>query len=1006
MSEAMPAPPELPAGRSAPAPPDLPAGRSSGLWRILPGWLRLSVGALGLLGILTAVATVLWHGPLPRMLATVQDDICTAGVQWICPRQGRVALGSPEIYTRERLVDDRLEHINWLNQQLRGMEEVGREPFRALGVTTTRDQRIMATVTPPGGAVSNAGAPEAGGAGPQEPRRPPDDVAVATVSRYRQMGYFRELLRAERTRATLDDRHDIEGNTILQVVFDTTVVPAANRRGFALVAVRVGQPPAPLAGDTGVYLAGDWDRLYADWLLTLERDIDNTVQQRQFGLLSLRDFREQGQELLSLRPLLAAWVCEEAMRLRSLPNEPNEIDLRARCFDQFSGASRASAPNDREQSWRASFAENLHRVIDDEKRRFDGASLRQAEKLRESLTARLELLVPAILPPPPGESETQDAARDRRDRAVAVLQRRMPTARILWQYQCRLPGGDGRVPRSETLRARDLLMPDELDRIAPQLRDLELRLPCAVLFRPLEEALLLHALAEHLQRLRTTGRPAQDDPIYSALTADRTAAQGQPAAANNLCIGYDHDFLPDDADRTWLSPDRTTCVRDQLEVRVTLAAVSCAAAELRRMQLSRPGMGSGAAERRGADDHPLSHYVRLVVLPGAQGYCRLQPQRRDQGPTLLREALLKLPHEVYAYGLSPRNATQRIESRIEDSIALSVLGAGSSRAASSGTREAIATLAQRFVGAQDTPFVVGFGGEAAVHQGGDRSGQHAGFGWIIAPRRSGIDTDTHTLEMHTLSAVLSVPSWWRRIELAIQECWVPVTGLPEAAEVLRSFASKEREALTPDERTRLGCREPRQLNPRIPGGEADITRALRIEVIRTPYLQVRPTDAETALANVGQRASFRITGGRLWRSTAVTLAGQPADRIRILPNMMGIVAEFDCVQPPNQVVDQRQAGNSGPPPDVVRNQTSGGPPPPGTGPPHLGSASSGSPPRTVSARLQVWTSEGNTDDQRSVQITADVGAQCGTDGRPLGRAAAAGTAQPPASPPPGSAPVR
>jgi hypothetical protein len=38
-------------------------------------------------------------------------------------------------------------------------------------------------------------------------------------------------------------------------------------------------------------------------------------------------------------------------------------------------------------------------------------------------------------------------------------------------------------------------------------------------------------------------------------------------------------------------------------------------------------------------------------------------------------------------------------------------------------------------------------------------------------------------------------------------------------------------------------------------------------------------------------------GGRLWRSTEVTLGSQVADRISVLPNMKGIVASFDCVQP-------------------------------------------------------------------------------------------------------------
>ena len=35
---------------------------------------------------------------------------------------GQITLSQPLVYTRERLVDDRLEQINWLNQRLRALD--------------------------------------------------------------------------------------------------------------------------------------------------------------------------------------------------------------------------------------------------------------------------------------------------------------------------------------------------------------------------------------------------------------------------------------------------------------------------------------------------------------------------------------------------------------------------------------------------------------------------------------------------------------------------------------------------------------------------------------------------------------------------------------------------------------------------------------------------------------------------------------------------------------------
>jgi hypothetical protein len=43
--------------------------------------------------------------------------------------------------------------------------------------------------------------------------------------------------------------------------------------------------------------------------------------------------------------------------------------------------------------------------------------------------------------------------------------------------------------------------------------------------------------------------------------------------------------------------------------------------------------------------------------------------------------------------------------------------------------------------------------------------------------------------------------------------------------------------------------------------------------------------------------SVIIRGSQLWRSTVVTLGGQQADEISVLPNMKGIIARFYGVEP-------------------------------------------------------------------------------------------------------------
>ena len=66
--------------------------------------------------------------------------------------------------------------------------------------------------------------------------------------------------------------------------------------------------------------------------------------------------------------------------------------------------------------------------------------------------------------------------------------------------------------------------------------------------------------------------------------------------------------------------------------------------------------------------------------------------------------------------------------------------------------------------------------------------------------------------------------------------------------------------------------------------------------VQTCALPISDRDEPTEL-KACQNASVIIRGSQLWRSTVVTLGGQQADVITILPNMEGVVATFKPVQP-------------------------------------------------------------------------------------------------------------
>ena len=75
---------------------------------------------------------------------------------------------------------------------------------------------------------------------------------------------------------------------------------------------------------------------------------------------------------------------------------------------------------------------------------------------------------------------------------------------------------------------------------------------------------------------------------------------------------------------------------------------------------------------------------------------------------------------------------------------------------------------------------------------------------------------------------------------------------------------------------------------------------------KEPYIDFEATPQDQLL-EIGRPGEVVLAGGRLWRSTIVRMGHQQADRILVLPDMKGIIAEFSCVKPiPGQegLVDQ------------------------------------------------------------------------------------------------------
>jgi hypothetical protein len=162
------------------------------------------------------------------------------------------------------------------------------------------------------------------------------------------------------------------------------------------------------------------------------------------------------------------------------------------------------------------------------------------------------------------------------------------------------------------------------------------------------------------------------------------------------------------------------------------------------------------------------------------------------------------------------------------------------------------------------------------------------FGWLITPPRSSdskVDKYRFQPLQKSLSALVSVPAWWREIDVKVKTGWMDSSGAIEYQ----------------------ACGEEQQQSPPKPlGGCYSYTIALPIDMQLLDELVVRSQNRSPTIdgldipQNVNltrcQYASIEIPGNRLWRSSVVTLGGQEASRIVVLPNMRGILAIFDEVK--------------------------------------------------------------------------------------------------------------
>ncbi len=152
--------------------------------------------------------------------------------------RGLIFVGSPEVYTRERLVNDRYDQDFWLHSQLKRLDQ-----STALLTSVVRGKTsVGVTVDMGGGEAGGASGGSSEGGGDVTVEMPFDQEFLIRAS-------VRDAIRQLILENLLDDRHDLTGNSVYGLKFDVTVI--AGKRTYASAFVKASIKARQLFSEEG-----------------------------------------------------------------------------------------------------------------------------------------------------------------------------------------------------------------------------------------------------------------------------------------------------------------------------------------------------------------------------------------------------------------------------------------------------------------------------------------------------------------------------------------------------------------------------------------------------------------------------------------------------------------------------------------------------------------------------------------------------------------------------------
>lgn len=277
-----------------------------------------------------------------------------------------------------------------------------------------------------------------------------------------------------------------------------------------------------------------------------------------------------------------------------------------------------------------------------------------------------------------------------------------------------------------------------------------------------------------------------------------------------------------------------------------------------------------------------------VVATGQPGVPALPSSTsiRSSGIARFVRQLLDAEARMYSLRVEPQELAQNISSvatrETALSLALSIVGTGVGPGASSNLDvETLAKSANRLHAIERQPLLIGFGQ-------GDRE-----FGWLAGPRfkiDGGVVSFSHTPVRHNCTAAIVVPAWldsvrlrgsYKRVNDRGRRIGEPVPcfrGDDDTIDVFLPMPNDAAQAIT----------------RALVSHNLSVVSRTSVKSRLTPSIDF-PTVANPATLRSGGPGELLILGPDLWRNPTVFVGQQPADVVRVLPDMRGLYVKFSKV---------------------------------------------------------------------------------------------------------------